>query len=697
MKDYQAKNIRNLTIVGHGSVGKTTLAEALLFTAGAIDRQGRVEDGQATMDYDPEEIKRTISISAAMAPLEWKDTKVNLVDIPGFFDFAGEQVGPMNVCEGALIVVGAVSGLDVGAEKAWVMCDKTHSARMIVVTKMDQENANFDKVLGELTAKYGAHLAPIEVPIVENGKFTGVACLLEKKAFIGEGKGLKAVEIPASVQDEVEKCHEALVEAAAGADEELEMKYLEWLDGGEELTEEEVMYGLRKGIVDGTVVPVVCCSSATRVGMAKLLDNIIDLMPSPAGTVLEGTNPRTGDAVERVCANDQPFSARVFKTMADPFVGKLSLLKVTSGVLDGSTQLYNVNAEKTEKPGTIYILKGKQQSTTQKVVAGDLCALAKLQSVATGNTLCDQANPVQFPDMEFPAPNISKAVYAKKAGEEDKIFSGLNRLMEEDPTIRVEKNVETAESVLSGIGEMAIDVVAAKLASKFKVECDLRDPKIPYRESIRKPIDVQGRHKKQSGGHGQFGDVKIKFRPNEDPNDTEFHFVDSVVGGTVPRQYIPAVEKGLIDNIKHGVLAGFPVVGLTAELYDGGYHPVDSSEMAFKTAARLAFKQLTNASPVLLEPIYHVEVDVPDANVGDIYGDISKRRGRILGSEKVGELQRVIGEAPLSEMFKYATDLRSMTQGRGSFTMKFERYEEVPANEAKKVIEAYKAEDEDDD
>ncbi len=693
MKDYLAKDIRNLSIIGHGSVGKTTLAEAMLFTAGAIDRQGRVEDGQATMDYDSEETKRHISLQAAMAPLEWKNRKVNLVDIPGYFDFAGEQVGPLNVCEGALIVVGAVSGLDVGAEKAWAICEKTHTSPMIVITKMDQENANFDKVLGELTEKYGSHLAPIEVPIVEGGKFTGVACLLEKKAFVGEGKGLKAVDIPASVEDEVEKCREALVEAAASADDDLMMKYLE----GEELSDDEVMAGLRKGIQEGTVVPIVCCSALNRAGIAKLLDNIVDLMPAPEGTVTEGTNPKTGEAVERACADDQPFSAHVFKTMADPFVGKLSLLKVTSGTLDSSTQLYNVNAEKSEKPGNIYFLKGKQQVVAQKVHAGDLCALAKLTSVATGNTLCDGNNPVQFPELEFPAPNISKAVYAKKAGEEDKIFSGLARLMEEDPTLKVEKNVETAESVLSGIGEMSIDVVAAKLASKFKVECELKDPKIPYRESIRKPIDVQGRHKKQSGGHGQFGDVKIRFRPNEDPNDIEFHFVDSVVGGTVPRQYIPAVEKGLIDNIKHGVLAGFPVVGLTAELYDGGYHPVDSSEMAFKTAARLAFKQLTTASPVLLEPIYHVEVDVPDANVGDIYGDISKRRGRILGSEKVGELQRVMGEAPLSEMSKYATDLRSMTQGRGSFTMRFERYEEVPANEAKKVIDAYKAEEEDDD
>ncbi len=509
----------------------------------------------------------------------------------------------------------------------------------------------------------------------------------------GEGKTLKEIDIPANMAGDVESAREAIMEAAAGAEDELMEKYFE--EG--ELSFEEMMHGLRKGIVEGTVVPVVCCSGITRVGLAKLLDNIIDLMPSPAGGVLTGVKPKTGETVERICADDQPFSARVFKTMADPFVGKLSLMKITSGVLTPDITLYNVNAEKTEKPGTIYILKGKKQATTTRVCAGDLCALAKLQTVATGNTLCDAANPVRFDDLQFPAPCISKAVYAKKAGEEDKIFSGLARLMEEDPTIKVEKNVETTESVLSGLGEMHIEVIAKKLASKFGAECVLQDPKIPYRESIRKPIDVEGRHKKQSGGHGQFGDVKIKFRPNDDPNDTEFHFIDSVVGGTVPRNFIPAVEKGLRDNIKHGVMAGFPVVGLTAELYDGGYHPVDSSEMAFKTAARLAFKQLTTAMPVLLEPIYHVEVDVPDQYMGDIIGDMNKRRGRIMGMDKVGELQRVTAEAPLSEMFKYATDLRSMTQARGSFTMTFERYEEVPAADAKKIVEACKREDEDED
>ena len=693
MKDYQAKNIRNISVVGHGSEGKTTLVEALLFTAGAIDRQGRVEDGSTTTDFESEETKRGISISAAMAPLEWKNTKINLIDIPGYFDFAGEQSGPLTVCEGAIITVGAVSGLNVGAEKAWAMCDKTHTSRMIVVNQMDRENANFEKALATITEKYGSHIAPIEVPIVENGKFTGVVCVLENKAFIGEGKTLKEIDIPASVADEVESAREAIMEAAAGAEDELMEKFFE--DG--ELSFEDMMHGLRQGIKDGTVVPVVCCSGITRVGLSKVLDNIIDLMPSPAGAVTVGVNPKTGDEVERVCEDSAPFSAQVFKTMADPFVGKLSLMKVVSGTLTGDTMLYNVNAEKSEKPGTIYTLKGKKQNATQKVCAGDICALAKLQSVATGNTLCDGNNPVKYPEIEFPAPCISKAVYAKKAGEEDKIFSGLARLMEEDPTITVTKNVETTESVLSGLGEMHIEVVAKKLASKFGAECVLQDPKIPYRESIRKPIDVQGRHKKQSGGHGQFGDVKIKFRPNDDPNDTEFHFVDSVVGGTVPRNFIPAVEKGLRDNIKHGVLAGFPVVGLTAELYDGSYHPVDSSEMAFKTAARLAFKQLTGANPILLEPIYHVEVDVPDQYMGDVIGDMNKRRGRIMGMDKVGELQRVTAEAPLSEMFKYATDLRSMTQARGSFTMQFERYEEVPATDAKKIIETCKQEEEDKD
>ena len=692
MKDYKTSNIRNVAVVGHGSDGKTTLVEALLYYAGAIDRQGRVEDGTTTTDSDPEEIRRKISISAAVAPLEWKETKINFIDVPGYFDFAGEMVGPMAVCEGALITVGAVSGLTVGAEKAWTMCDKTHTSRMIVINQMDRENANFDKALATVTAKYGSHIAPIQVPIIEGGKFTGVVCVLENKAFTGEGKTYKEIDIPANMSDAVENARAAIMEAAAGADDELMEKYFEEM----ELSPEDTIRGLRKGILEGTVVPVVCCSALTHIGLAKLLDNVNDLMPSPAGTEKEGVD-KAGNPDKRICAEDQPFSAQVFKTLADPFVGKLSLLKVESGVLTSGTQVYNANAEKMEKPGTLYFQRGKKQIPTDKVVAGDICALAKLASVSTSNTLCDPNKVIKFENLHFPAPCISMAVYAKKAGDEDKIFQGLARLSEADPTAVVSKDPETTESLLSGLGEMHIDVIAKKLASKFGAECVLQQPRIPYRESIRKPIDVEGRHKKQTGGHGQFGDVKIKFRPNDDPTDIEFHFEDAVVGGTVPRNFIPAVEKGLRENITHGVLAGYPVVGLTAQLYDGGYHPVDSSEMAFKTAARLAFKQLTTANPVLLEPIYTVKVYVPDEYMGDIIGDMNKRRGRIMGMDQVDGQQCVTAEVPQGEMYKYATDLRSMTQARGSFTMNFERYEEVPAADAKKIIENAKIEVEDDD
>ena len=693
MKDYTARNIRNVAVLGHGGEGKTTLVEALLYTTGAIDRQGKVENGTATTDYDAEEKRRQISISAALAPVEYKDTKINLIDVPGFFDFAGEMCGPLAICEGALITVGAVSGLDVGAEKAWAQCDKNHTSRMIVINNMSRENANFEKALATLNDKYTGHIAPIEVPIVENGQFTGVVCVLENKAYTGEGKTLKEIPVPANLADEVESARAEIMEAAAGTDVELMENFFEEM----ELSPEDTMKGLRKGIADGTVVPVMCCDSITRVGLGKLLDNIVDLLPSPDGREIECVNAKTGDKEIRKCAEDQPFSAQVFKTLADKFVGKLSLLKVNSGVLTGDMTIYNANADKTEKPGNIYYMMGEKTNPMNKAVAGDICALAKLVSVSTGNTLCDAAAPVKFAEIEFPAPCISMAVYAKKSGEEDKIFTGLNRLMEEDPTITITKNVETTESLINGLGETHIDVVAKKLASKFGVECVLQDPKIPYRETIRKKIDVRGRHKKQSGGHGQFGDVVIEFRPNDDPTNTDFIFEDAVVGGVVPRNFIPAVEKGLRENIVKGVLAGYPVVSLTAKLHDGSYHPVDSSEMAFKTAARLAFKQLIDASPALLEPIYSVKVYVPDEYMGDIIGDINKRRGRVLGMDPVDGQQCVSAEVPQSEMFKYATDLRSMTQGRGSFTMSFERYEEVPAQDAKKIIDSAKKDEEEEE
>jgi len=694
MKNYTTSNIRNVAVIGHGGEGKTTLVEALLYATGAIDRQGVKEKGTTVSDYDPQEQKRQISISAAVAPIEWDGAKVNLIDIPGYFDFAGEMVGPLGVCEGAIITVSAVSGLSVGAEKAWDMCEKTSTARMIVVNQMDRENANFQKTLDSLKEKWGTALAPIELPIFEKGKFAGVVCVLEGKAFVGEGKGRKEIPIPAAMEDDVQAAREAIMEAAAGADEELMEKYFEEM----ELSEEDTILGVRKGTKEGTVVPVVCCSGITRMGIGKLLDNLVDLMPSPADAAeLEGVN-RAGEEITRACSADEAFSARVFKTIADPYVGKLSLVKVTSGKLTGATPLYNATIGERDKIGGLFFLCGNKQTAATEVVAGDICAISKLQTAATGHSLCEPVAQtfIKFPGFEFPAPCISMAVYAKKSGDEDKIFSGLSRLAEEDPTITVSKNVETTESLLSGLGELHLQVIADKLKAKFGADCILQQPKIAYRESIRKAIDVQGRHKKQSGGHGQFGDVKIKFRPNDD-GSTDFIFEDAVVGGAVPRNFIPAVEKGLRDNIKHGVLAGFPVVGLTAQLYDGSYHPVDSSEMAFKTAARIAFKQLDKASPVLLEPVHHVEILVPDENMGDIMGDLNKRRGRIMGMDKKGALQCIIAEVPEGEMYKYATDLRSMTQGRGSFSMSFERYEEVPAADAKKIIESVKREDEDDE
>ena len=691
MADFITENIRNIALIGHGSEGKTTLTEALLYAAGHVDRQGKVEDGAATTDFDPEEVKRHISISAAIAPVEWKGTKINVIDVPGYFDFIGEMIGALRVVKTAGIVVGSVSGLTVGAEKAWANSVKNNVARMFIVNRMDAENANYSKVVDQLRDKFGASVVPMLLPIGSGASFKGVVNVLENKAFEGTGKGLKEVPVPADMADEIATAMEEITEAAAGADDELMMKYLE----GEELTHDEILFGFREGMKSGAIVPVVAVSATTGIGVAKLLDMMSVYLPSPKGGKVEGVNPKTGDAVTRTCDNGDPFSAFVFKTIADPFVGKLSLFRVCSGSITPATALYNSTCEKAEKAGGLFMMRGKKQQNVNVLNAGDIGALSKLQFTNSGDTLCDAANPIRFPAIDFPIPCISKAISAAKQGEEDKVFSGLARLQEEDPSIKVEKNTETTETLVSGQGELHLDVIRNKLASKFGAQANLNDPKIPYRETIRKKVSCQGRHKKQSGGHGQFGDVWIEFSPIGDTN-IDFEFEDAVVGGAVPRNFIPSVEKGLRENIRKGVLAGYPMVGLHAKLYDGSYHAVDSSEMAFKTAARIAYKKgCMDASPVLLEPIMHVEVFVPDEYMGDIMGDMNKRRGRIMGMDPIDGLQRVTAEAPMGEMFKYATDLRSMTQARGFFTMSFERYEEMPADAAKKIIEnAQKDEDE---
>ena len=694
MANYQTKDIRNIALMGHGSEGKTTLTEALLFAAKAIDRQGRVEDGNTVTDFDPEEIKRGISISAATAPIEWKQKMINIVDVPGYFDFIGEAMGPLRVVETAGIVVSAVGGISVGAEKAWKLATKNHVAKMFIVNQMDREHADFHKVEAALREKFGNSVVPILLPIGDGADFKGVVNVLENKAYERTNKGEpKEIPVPADMADAIEAALEEITEAAAMSDDELTMKYL---DEGS-LSHEEILEGFKIGMFSGIISPVVPCSALTGVGVAKMLDVMADFLPSPKRAVYTGVNPKNGDEVSRKCNNDEPFSAFVFKTIADPFVGKLSLFKVMSGSVAGSSSLYNSSADKNEKITGLFVLRGKKQISTPQLNAGDLGALNKLQYTNTGDTLCDPANPIQYPAIEYPTPCISKAVFAAKQGEEDKVFSGLARLMEEDPSIRLEKNVETTETCLAGQGELHLEVIRSKLATKFGAQATLEDPRIPYRETIRKKVSCQGRHKKQSGGHGQFGDVWIEFSPTADPS-VDFEFEDAVVGGAVPRNFIPSVEKGLRENIVKGVLAGYPMVGLHAKLYDGSYHPVDSSEMAFKTAARIAYKKgCMDASPVLLEPIMHVEVTVPDEYMGDVMGDMSKRRGRIMGTNQVEEGQLLEAEAPLAEMFKYATDLRSMTQSRGSFTMKFERYEEVPSNVAQKIIEnATKDEEEED-
>ncbi len=693
MADYQTKDIRNIALMGHGSEGKTTLTEALLFAAGNIERQGKVEDGSTTADFDAEENKRGISISAAIAPVEWKNTKINLIDVPGYFDFIGEAMGPLRVARTVGIVTSASGSLAVGAEKAWDMAVRQGAGRMFIINQMDREHADFGKTLETLREKYGSSVVPLIVPTGNAANFKGVVNLLENKAFEGAGKNTKEIPVPGSLGDEMAHYIEEITEAAAEADDALLEKFFE--EGT--LSHEEILVGFRKGMQSGSIVPVVCASAVTGVGIVPLLDMMTNYLASPEGSQMEGVNPKTGEALIRKCDNSEPFSAYVFKTVADPFVGKLSLFRVISGTLTPATALYNATQEKSEKAGGLFVMRGKKQTAVQTLSAGDIGALSKLSVTATGDTLCDPGDPVKYPELTYPVPSFSKAVFAAKQGEEDKVFSGLARLQEEDPSLKIEKNAETTETVVSGQGDLHLDVVRSKLKSKFGAEANLEDPRIPYRETIRKTVSAQGRHKKQSGGHGQFGDVWIEFSPIGDTN-VEFEFVDAVVGGVVPRNFIPSVEKGLRENIVKGVLAGYPMVGLRAKLYDGSYHAVDSSEMAFKTAARIAYKKgCMEASPVLLEPVMHVEVLVPDEYMGDIMGDVNKRRGRIMGMNQVDGLQQVVAEVPLSEMSKYATDLRSMTQARGSFIMSFERYEEVPGDVAKKIIESAKKDEEEED
>lgn len=692
MSKINVNDIRNVAIIGHGSEGKTTLTEAMLFNAGVTDRLGRVEDGTTTTDYDPEEIKRQISISAALAPLNWNSHKINVLDVPGYFDFAGEVIQALTVADGAVIVVGAVSGVAVGTEKAWNYCDKYDIPRVVFINQLDREHVNFMKVLEQLKDKYGSVIAPFQVPIMEGDTFKGYVDIINMLGKEFTDNGEKEIPIPDNIMDTIEPMRTMLVEAVAETSEELMEKYFD----GEEFTSDEIYSALRQGVIEGEIVPVLCGSAVNNLGVTALLDTIVTYMPSPAERpAVKGINPKTGEEEERTADPNEPFSAFVFKTVIDPFVGKLSLFKVISGKLTADTELYNANKDSTEKINSIYFLRGKKQIQVDEIITGDIGAIAKLQVTETGDTLCEKEAPIIFPQLEFPEPAISLAIEAEKEGEEDKVMMGLNRLAEEDPTFSVIQDSEMSQTLVAGVGELHLEVIASKLKSKFGSGITFKEPRIPYRETIRKPVKAEGKHKKQTGGHGQYGHVWIDFEPIGDVS-IPFEFVDKIVGGVVPRQYIPAVEKGLQECLRKGVLAGYPMVGIRATLYDGSYHSVDSSEMAFKMAAALAYRKLIDGKPVLLEPIMKAEVVVPDEYMGDVIGDLNRRRGRILGMTPLnGGLQKVEAEVPQAEMTKYATDLRSMTQARGEFKLSFVRYEEVPENISSKIIEeAKKAEEE---
>ena len=692
MKEYQSGSIRNVGLFGHGGEGKTTLAEAMLFQAGIIDRMGKVTDGNTVTDYDLEENKRGISISLSLAPIEWRNAKINVLDVPGYFDMVGEVSSALCVADVGIILCNAVSGISVGAEKAWTACEKKGVARAIVVNQMDRENANFQKVLDAAKEKFGATVVAMQMPIMDGG-FKGFVDLLRQKAYLFDGKKLKDTDIPASVADEMGAMREAIMEAAAGADDALMEKF--FAEG--ELSDEEIMDGLKAGLKEGMVCPVYCASAFENKNASALLDAIVDYFPAPSDkAAAKGKNASDGDETRK--ADDaEPFSAFVFKTISDNFVGKQSFFKIMSGKIGGEIIATNMTASKQEKLHHVSTMMGKKLMEVPVMHAGDIGVFAKLTVTLTGDTLCDPAKPIQYPPVQFPEPSIGFAVTAEKQGEEDKVFGGLNRLHEEDPSFRVGKDPETGETLLRGQGEMHLDVVINKLKNKFNASAALNDPRIPYRETIRKKARVQGRHKKQSGGHGQFGDIWVEFEPIMG-EAAEFEFVDKVVGGVVPKQFIPAVEKGLRECIVKGPLAGCKVVNLRCTLVDGSFHAVDSSEMAFKTAAHVAFKKgILEASPVLLEPICRVQVNIPDEYMGDIIGDMNRRRGRIMGMNPQEYGQEVVAEVPLSEMFKYATDLRSMTQARGSFTMAVERYDDVPQNIAAKIIEAAKASMEEDE
>ena len=685
MKEYTGDKIRNVAIVGHGGAGTTSVTEALLYRSGAISRMCKVEDGATTTDYEPEEIKRKVSVNATLAPVEWRDTKINFIDTPGFADFVAEVKGAFRAVDSALIVVCATSGVQVGTEQCWKLAAEANLPRIIFVNKMDREHADFDGILDNLRGKFGKHVLPLQLPLGQADKFEGLIDLYKMKAYRANGNDSDEIEIPAEYLEAAKAAREKMIEAAVEADDDCMMRYLE----GETISDEEIMKCLIKGIRQAIIYPMLCGSAYKDIGLGRLMNAIIDFTYPAILNDFIVTDKETGE--EDVRDANAPMAALVFKTTSDPFVGRLSYFRVFSGSIKSDSTVYNSRREEDERIGSIFTMRGKNQIPMKEVVAGDIGVVAKLQYTSTGDTLCDKNAPVEFPPIAFPLPLYTRALYPKKKGDEEKIMNALNRLQDEDPTIIVTKNPTTKETLISGMGDQHLEIIMERMQRKFGVEADLKAPIIEYRETIRATADkVEGKHKKQSGGHGQYGHVVIKMEPL--PPGSGFEFVDKIFGGAVPRQYIPAVEKGMAESMEKGVLAGYPVVDMRITLLDGSYHTVDSSEMAFKTASNMAFKKaMEMAKPVLLEPIYTLEVTCADSMMGDVIGDLNSKRGRILGMHSVEEGMSVVSaQVPYAEISEYAVDLRALTQGLGTFEMKFDHYEDVPPKMAEKIIEERK-------
>ena len=687
---YSVQNIRNVCLLGHSGSGKTSLAESLLFMTGAIDRMGRVADGNTVCDYDPEEVKRQISLSTAVAPIDYKGCRINVLDTPGAFDFSGEVMEALRAADAAIIVASAKDGVSVGVEKAWKYCEERNMPRFIYISKIDEDHSDYNATFDALRERFGNKIAPVVVPTLdENKKVTGLMDILNKRAYeMQDGKRVE-IELPEDKVAVINEFNDALKESVAETSEE----FMERFFNGEDFTYAEMAQGLRQGVRELSVFPVLCGSAVADMGTLMLLDNIMELLPSPEQGNYHKATLADGTTEEFVVSAGGVPTAFVFKTISDQY-GKYSFVKVLSGSITPDMTMVNARTGDNEKLGRLYTMRGKKATEVKELVCGDIGAIAKMDKVKTGDTLCDSRKVVALKGIPFAEPCYSVAIAPKTRGQDDKVAQGLNRLNEEDPSFSVVNNAETHQMVISGAGDIQVDVLCAKLKSRFGVETELKPARVAYREKIKGKVEAHGRHKKQSGGSGQFGDVWIRFEPQDESDD--MIFAEEVFGGSVPKNFFPSVEKGLRNAVQKGVLAGYPLVGLKAVLYDGSYHPVDSNDMAFQTAARLAYQDgIPKAKPTILEPIGLLKVTIPDANLGDIMSDISsKRRGTVLGMTAENGMQTVEAEVPMAEMGSYTIDLRSMTQGRGSFSCKFVRYEEAPGNVQQKVIEEAKKEQE---